>query len=330
MEMTNYECNPESMDRKLRSFLEYLEFERNASPHTRDSYRIDIIQFARMILRMDPATEHVDWNACDLYDARDFISGLQQENIARTSLVRKLSALRSFYRFLVRENDTEINPFAGLTTPKRQKLLPKYMTVKEVGELLDSPEPYWNDAVGKQIVRSEGGAAFSCARDKAILEIIYSGGLRISEALGLNLADLDLTYCVMKVRGKGKKERLSSIGRPALKALREYLRERKLWTSDQRHLAPLFICQQGTRLTARSFQRNFKLYLQQAGLSPDLTPHKLRHSFATHLLDAGADLRSVQALLGHENLSTTQIYTHISTERMKQIYMKAHPRAQSI
>ena len=157
--------------------------------------------------------------------------------------------------------------------------------------------------------------------------MIYSGGLRISEALGLNMEDLDLLSGVMRVLGKGKKQRLCGLGNPAIRAIRKYLPVRRTRTENERRSAPVFVNRFGERLTTRSFQRNFKLYLRTAGLPMDMTPHKLRHSFATHLLDAGADLRSVQELLGHANLSTTQIYTHISTERMKAVYNKAHPRA---
>jgi integrase/recombinase XerC len=175
--------------------------------------------------------------------------------------------------------------------------------------------------------KDDASADFSTARDTAILEVIYSGGLRISEALNLNLGDVDLLSDIMKVRGKGKKERICALGGPAVKALRKYLKWRPLRTSNERQTAPIFVNKHGTRFTARSFQRNFKLYLETAGLPEEMTPHKLRHSFATHLLDAGADLRCVQELLGHENLSTTQIYTHVSSERLKKVYASAHPRA---
>ena len=235
--------------------------------------------------------------------------------------------MRSFYRYMQREQLAHDNPFSGLIAPKRQKLLPKYMTVEEVGRLLDTPQLFWKDAYEKEIAKDEESARFSAARDAAILEVIYSGGLRISEALGLNMEDLDLISGVMRVRGKGKKERLCGLGNPAIRALRKYFPVRRMRSGNERRNAPVFVNRFGQRLTTRSFQRNFKLYLRAAGLPLDMTPHKLRHSFATHLLDAGADLRSVQELLGHANLSTTQIYTHISTERMKAVYNKAHPRA---
>ena len=314
-------------DRFLNGFLAYLDSERNASMHTLESYRMDIEQFSRLTLNTEASEQDVDWNSVRVLDARSFVVALQGENLSRTSIVRKISGLRSFYRYLEREHIVESNPFTGLVSPKKQKLLPKYMTVAEVSRLLDSVDAVWRDAAAKGIVKSEENAQLSAARDGAILEVIYSGGLRISEALGLNLASIDLLGGVMKVRGKGRKERLCGLGGPAERALRKYLRIRALWTSDVRKEAPLFVNQDGGRLTPRSFQRNFKLYLAAAGLPSDMTPHKLRHSFATHLLDAGADLRSVQELLGHANLSTTQIYTHISAERLKAVYNKAHPRA---
>ncbi len=316
------------MDRALSSFLSYLLNERNASQHTVDSYRLDIQQFAMLQLNADVETAQIDWNSVDVYMARTYIVKLQEElEISRTSILRKLSGMRSFYRYMQREQLAHDNPFSGLIAPKRQKLLPKYMTVEEVGRLLDTPQLFWKDAYEKEIAKDEESARFSAARDAAILEVIYSGGLRISEALGLNMEDLDLISGVMRVRGKGKKERLCGLGNPAIRALRKYFPVRRMRSGNERRNAPVFVNRFGQRLTTRSFQRNFKLYLRAAGLPLDMTPHKLRHSFATHLLDAGADLRSVQELLGHANLSTTQIYTHISTERMKAVYNKAHPRA---
>lgn len=317
----------EKTDPSLREFLRYLETERNASPHTRGNYFLDISHFALLLFRKDVRENRVPWEEITVNDARRYIVLLQEESLSRSSIIRKVSAMRSFFRYLLREEKIPANPFSGLTSPKKSKLLPKYFTVAEVGRLLDAVEPYWRKALATGVAKGEDSADFSALRDSAILEVIYSGGLRISEAVGLDLGSVDLVGGVMLVRGKGKKERYCALGRPAEKALRAYLAARNLRTSDCGKTAPLFLNQDGGRLTARSFQRNFKYYLLQADLSPDMTPHKLRHSFATHLLDAGADLRSVQELLGHENLSTTQIYTHISAEHLKSVYEKAHPRA---
>ena len=318
---------PEKQDPSLTEFLTYLGTERNASVHTLDSYRRDILQFAALTLKQDAFVQKVDWNDVSVHDGRAFVVALQNEELSKTSIVRKMSALRSFYRYLLREEKADNNPFSGLVSPKKQKLLPKYMTVSEVSRLLDAPRSYWKNANARELTKSDAHAELSAVRDSAILEVIYSGGLRISEATGLNLGSVDLIGGVMLIRGKGKKERICALGGPAERALRQYLALRKNWTSDNRRESALFVNQDGGRMTPRSFQRNFKLYLEEAGLPADMTPHKLRHSFATHLLDAGADLRSVQELLGHANLSTTQIYTHISAERLKAVYRKAHPRA---
>lgn len=314
-------------DELLENFLTYLMTEKNTSLHTRNNYLLDILHFALVALKCDLHEEKAKWEEVDVYKARNYIVQLQGEELARSSIIRKISALRSFYRYLLREKKIPVNPFSGLTTPRKPKLLPKFFTVAEAGRLLDSVTPYWQDALAKGLAKTEESAEFSRLRDGAILEILYSGGLRISEAVGLDLGSIDLLGGVMLIRGKGKKERYCAIGGPAERALRAYLSARNMRFNLPGKNAPLFLNQEGGRLTARSFQRNFKFYLLQSGLSPEMTPHKLRHSFATHLLDAGADLRSVQELLGHENLSTTQIYTHVSAERLKNVYNKAHPRA---
>ena len=307
------------------NFLAYLRNERQASEHTISSYSLDIEQFAHLAL--NTSIEKADWKKADVYQARSFIVSLQKENPARTTILRKISSLRSFYRYLVREDVTEINPFIGITSPKKAKKLPKYMSIGEVGKLLDSPALYWKEALAKGLALDDDSAKFASARDTALLEVIYSGGLRISEALGLNFANMDNKHGIIKVKGKGKKERIAALGEPAKKALEHYFKIREIRSGNSLPPAPIFINKHGNRLSARSFQRFFKNYLMTAGLPHDMTPHKLRHSFATHLLNAGADLRSVQELLGHANLSTTQIYTHISSERLKIVYNKAHPRA---
>lgn len=318
------------MDNDVTNFLNYLRNEKQASEHTVKSYGMDIEQFALLMLKKDIASDPAavaGWDSIDVYSARLFVVELQNQKLSKTSVMRKISTMRSFYRFLVREERIRQNPFVGLRAPKRDKRLPKYLSVEEVGRLLDAPSLYWKKAEIDGTSKDAESANFANARDSAILEVIYSGGLRISEVLGLNLGDIDLVSDVIKVRGKGKKERIAALGGPAVKAINKYLEARKLRSSNTKPVAPLFVNKAGGRITPRSFQRFFKSYLIQAGLPADMTPHKLRHSFATHLLDAGADLRSVQELLGHANLSTTQIYTHISAERLKTVYVKAHPRA---
>jgi len=309
-------------NQEIENFLSYLKNEKQGSPHTVNNYRRDILQFADLL-------KISDWNNVDVYAARRFVLELQNLKQSPSSINRKVSSMRSFYKFLLREGMSGKNPFAGLTSPKKQKLLPKYLTVNEISSLMDAPARYWNEALQNGTAKTEELAKMASLRDTAILEMIYSGGLRISETVGLNLGDVDLNNSYMKVRGKGKKERLCAIGGQAMVALAKYLKYRKMWTENNRMDAPLFINKDCTRLTARSVQRALKNYLMMAGLPSDLSPHKLRHSFATHMLDAGADLRSVQELLGHANLSTTQIYTHISAERLKKVYSKAHPRAKN-
>jgi integrase/recombinase XerC len=310
---------------QIESFLQYLTHERQASSHTIESYRQDIEQFIQLMFPKEKDFEA--WEKVDVFTARSLVVELQKIGLSKTSVLRKISAMRSFFRFMVREDIVEKNPFTGLNSPRKDRNLPKFMSVDEVSRLADAPALYWKNAAEAGTAQDDDSAAFAAARDSALMEVIYSGGLRISEAVGMNLDSVNLISDIAKVRGKGKKERLCALGGPSVKAIREYMKLRKLRTSNERGSAPLFINKHGTRLTARSFQRNLKLYLEAAGLPPDLTPHKLRHSFATHMLDAGADLRSVQELLGHENLSTTQIYTHVSAERLKKAYNKAHPHA---
>ncbi len=315
-------------DSALTAFLSYLRNERQASGHTIDNYRRDIEQFAEIVFSVSGENASAPWGKVDVYQARGFLRELQGRELARASILRKISSMRTFYKFLVREGHVKTNPFAGLTSPKREKRLPKYLSVEQVGKLLDAPSQYWKEALREGVAKDEAHAHLGETRDRAILEVIYSGGLRINEAVSLNLGDFDLINGIIKVKGKGKKERMCALGSPAVNAINRYRKVRALWTADDRPLAPIFVNKDGRRITARSIQRNLKKYLMTAGLPYDLTPHKLRHSFATHLLDAGADLRSVQELLGHANLSTTQIYTHISAERLKAVYRKAHPRAQ--
>ncbi len=309
----------------LDRFLLYLTRERNASSHTVEAYRSDILEFIRRVIGDDPAFD--DWKSVDVDLARRFVVALHEAGDSKRSMQRKRSALRSFFRYLVRSEKAASNPFLKLAPIKADQPLPLVMSVNQIDLLTRAVPEYWRNAGLNGLAKSEEGAEFASARDLALVEAIYSGGLRIGEAVGLNLGDLDLIGGVAKVRGKGKKERYAVLGGPAQQAVRAYLRLRGTVGGGRGPDAPLFLNRFGERLTARSFQRNLKNYLLTANLPPDLTPHKLRHSFATHLLDAGADLRSVQEMLGHENLSTTQIYTHVSAERMKEVYKEAHPRA---
>lgn len=313
------------MEGYAADFLRYLRAERNASEHTAAAYSRDILEFITRVKGGDESFN--DWGGVDRDDAKIFLVKLHEAGDGKRSMQRKLSAMRSFFRYLVRSELVKENPFLRLPPVKADQPLPLVMSISQIDRLTAAVDDYWRQALAAGIPKSEESAVFSAARDLAMIEVIYSGGLRISEAVGLNYGDIDLIGGVAKVRGKGKKERLAVLGRPAERALRAYLKLRAGLGAGRAPGSPVFLNQAGERLTPRSFQRNLKNYLLTAGLPPDLTPHKLRHSFATHLLDAGADLRSVQEMLGHENLSTTQIYTHVSAERMKEVYKEAHPRA---
>lgn len=305
-------------------FLHYLETERNSSAHTVSAYARDIREFA---VKIREDENFNDWTSVDHDQARTFVMKLFDAGDSKRSIQRKLSALRSFYRFLIKHDLAENNPFSGLAPIKSDKPLPVVMSINDIDRLIAGVKEYWQQAAITGLSKTEDSAEFAQARDTAMIELIYSGGLRIGETVGLNLGDIDNRNGCVRVRGKGKKERLAAVGTQAENALRAYYPQRKTVGAERSQDSPLFVNRFGTRLTARSFQRNLKKYLLISGLPPDFTPHKLRHSFATHLLDAGADLRSVQEMLGHENLSTTQIYTHVSAERMKQVYKDSHPRA---
>ncbi|MHC4859166.1 MAG: tyrosine recombinase XerC, partial [Planctomycetota bacterium] len=241
---------------------------------------------------------------------RMWLAHLTERGLGPGSRARMLSSARAFFRFLVREGAVERNPATGLRSPRRPHRLPHFLTTEEVGRLLDAP----------------GDPDRHAVRDRAILETLYSTGCRIGELESLDEADLDLRGGVARVRGKGKRERLTALGGFAVEALRDWLRLR-LARLEGRAERALFLNRFGGRLSARSVSRLLKKYIARAGLSSRTSPHTLRHSFATHLLDAGADLRSVQELLGHKNLETTQIYTHVTVERMRRIYDRAHPRS---
>ncbi|MDD5483011.1 MAG: tyrosine-type recombinase/integrase [Kiritimatiellae bacterium] len=319
-------------DKGVGHFLRYLKGERNASAHTIANYLFDIRQFA-FLTWGGGARPPYSWPAIDKFAARKFVVQLQKMSAGAATIGRKISSLRSFFKFLSREGYVKQNPFAGLLSPKRRKGLPRVLTIGEVGRLLDAPG---GDDVSRQEEKKGGDRRrrawleYAVLRDKAVLEVLYSTGMRLAELAGLEEKNIDLLAGVIKVRGKGNKERFCPMGRPAAAALSAALRKRGDIVSFLRvkkGALPLFIGHSGGKLTPRSMERMMKRYLIQAGLNPDISPHALRHSFATHLLDAGADLRSVQELLGHSSLSTTQIYTHVSVERLKKVYGEAHPRA---
>lgn len=290
------------MKRYVEKFLRYLEYEKNASPHTLTCYRGDLEDFERSV--GERPIEKVD-----LFSLRRFLADLKAKNLQKITVARKLSTLRSFFKFLCREGYLKTNPAAGVRTPKQEKHLPKVLGVEEVAQLLEGP-----------------ANTFQGLRDQAILETLYSSGLRVSELTRLDIPHVDFIGGVVKVLGKGKKERLSPIGEEALRAIRGYLEKRKE-LKRVRDSQILFVNPRGGRLTDRSVRRVLDRAIKKTSLAYHISPHTLRHSFATHLLDRGADLRAVQELLGHQHLSTTQIYTHVTAERLKKVYDKAHPRA---
>ncbi|MDD5678520.1 MAG: tyrosine recombinase [Kiritimatiellae bacterium] len=310
-------------------YVHYLESERNASGHTISSYLVDLGQFARTQWGAEAKPPYA-WPDVDKFSARKFIVHCQKEAAVVTTVNRKLSSLRSFFKFLNREEHVTQNPFAGIISPKRGKPLPKVLTLQEVTRLLEAPQQ-----VAVETLAGEPDAVkrlwldYAASRDTAILEVLYSTGMRVSELAGMNESDIDMLASVVKVRGKGKKERLCLLGKPAVRAVQSSLEKRSALAGPFKRAgaAPVFVGHTGGRLTTRSVERLMKRYLIRANLDPRMSPHALRHSFATHLLDAGADLRSVQELLGHASLSTTQIYTHVTVERLKQVYNEAHPRA---
>lgn len=301
----------DTMDEALAEFLRYLGLEKNASAHTVKSYREDLTQ-ALTFFRERLGGGTLRLNQLTTRLLRAYLAWLHEQGYARSTIGRRLAALRSWCRFLCRQGQLEANPAAGLRGPRQEKKLPHFMQREEVGRLLEAPP----------------GDTPLGLRDRAILETLYSAGLRVSELTGLNVGDADLDDGVAIVRGKGRRERLALLGPQAVEALRLWLDGRQaLLGGRAAGQAALFLNRHGTRLTTRSVGRLLEKYLAQAGLDPRTSPHTLRHSFATHLLDAGADIRSVQELLGHRSLGTTQIYTHVSTERLRDSYHKAHPRA---
>jgi integrase/recombinase XerC len=298
------------MQRQIAQFLRHLHVERGASQYTLKSYREDLNAFAEYFAEADGSCpEPVAITSVEL---RGFLSAMHEAGYAKTSIARKLASLRSFYRFGQREGWVKSNPATALRNPRKAQKLPHFLSTDEIGTLLGAPK----------------GNESAALRDRAILETLYSAGLRVSELVDLNDGDIDFPQGIVKVRGKGRKERLAPLGSFAMKALKAWLAVRKLANKEPKgREAPVFVNRFCTRLTTRSVGRMLEKYLAEAGLDGRTSPHTLRHSFATHLLDRGADIRSVQELLGHKSLVTTQIYTHVSTNNLRLAYEKAHPRA---
>ncbi len=298
------------MHEAVSKFLRYLRYERNASPHTLKSYREDLTSLVDDLT--DSHGQPFTPGDITTRELRGYVAGLHEAGYARATIARQLASLRSFFRFCQREGWVRTNPAKALRNPRKARVLPHFLSTREMDKLLHAPPS--NQSLG--------------LRDRAILETLYSAGLRVSELVGANDGDLDLSEGIVRVRGKGRRERLAPLGSHAVRALRRWLAVRRLNTAEPiGHAAPVFVNRFGRRLTTRSVARMLDKYLRQTGLDDRTTPHTLRHSFATHLLDRGAEIRSVQELLGHKSLVTTQIYTHVSTAGLRDVYEQAHPRA---
>jgi integrase/recombinase XerC len=293
-------------DQLLERYLKYLHVERNASPRTVVAYRHALAKF------MEFVADKISWEDCTAQQFRGFLLDCMKKGMARSYVRLTFAALRSFYKYLIEREGFRDNPLREVQLPKMEKKLPIVLSVLQVDELLTVP---------KKVERQSQAPVWAASRDAAMLELFYSSGLRLSELAALNVADVDTFSETVRVFGKGRKERIVPVGQLALKALQQYRFEAKV------EAGPLFLSKLKKRMSARSIWLMLRKHLSQTSIQLRVSPHKLRHSFATHLLDNGADLRSVQTLLGHANLSTTQIYTHVTMERVKKAYDDAHPRS---
>lgn len=309
-------------------FLDHLRYERNVSVHTLRNYESDLQQFVAYLVPPDaePANRNgkkrapaqppePDIKQIDHLTIREWLASLHSDRKKKSSIARKLAALRTFFQFLVREGVIESNPAKLVATPRKEKKLPVHLSVEDAVRFIETPDA--DTLFGK--------------RDRAILELLYATGMRVSELVQLNLRDIDFSNKLLRVFGKRRKERIVPFGDPAAKALQDYLSVREQFLMNapatKRDAQPLILNYQGTRMTTRSVGRLIEKYIKLCAGIHDISPHALRHSFATHLLDSGADLRDIQALLGHARLSTTQVYTHVSMEKLIEVYDKSHPKA---
>jgi integrase/recombinase XerC len=300
-----------TLEQGLADFLTHLGLEKNASEKTVKSYREDLLQ-ALAFTRDHLKKKQVDPQDWTMRVLRAFVAWLHEQKYAKTTIARRLAATRSFGKYLCRQGVLTLNPAQGLRGPRQDKKLPHFLTLGDIHKLLSAPQ----------------GSNPAGRRDRAMLETLYASGIRVSELVGLDLLALDLIDGVITVRGKGKKERLALLGPDAVQAIRLWLEDRAALVAETgKDTGAVFLNSKGGRLTARSVGRLLANHLRAAGLDPRTSPHTLRHSFATHMLDAGADIRGVQELLGHKSLATTQVYTHVTTQRLQKSYQKAHPRS---
>ena len=295
------------MEKKLRKFLDFLRYERNASPHTIASYRRDLVQLQNYLEK-----RRITLKTLDNIILRGFLSSLFQSGNKKSTVARKLASTRSFLQYCLQKGWLEDNPARVVATPKQGKNVPSFLSEEEMTHFLDLP------------TKPKKALDY---RDKALLELLYATGIRVGELVGMNVEDVNFNQRLIRVRGKGKKERLLPFGRKAAVSLRDYLRWRKLINQGRIEEEALFLNFRGRRLSSRSVERIVDKYLQRAALRRKISPHSLRHSFASHLLSRGADLRVIQELLGHESLATTQKYTHIDLKQLLEVYRKSHPRS---
>ncbi|MBO0857041.1 MAG: tyrosine recombinase XerC [Chloracidobacterium sp.] len=305
------------MQKYIDDFIKHLKYERNASDHTLRNYESDLVQFYDHIAPPDNNgfRRNVNILEVDHLTIREYMASLYEKNKKKSSIHRKVAALRTFFRHLCREGILEANPASLVHSPRVEGKLPNHLTIEQMIKFIETPET--DTALGK--------------RDRAILELLYASGIRVSELVNLNLTDIDFNNQTLRVKGKGRKERVAPFGEQARIALRDYLgvRGELLAEADPEKLDPaaVFMNYQGTRITTRSVGRMVDKYVKICADIHHISPHSLRHSFATHMLDAGADLRAIQELLGHVRLSTTQQYTHVSMDKLMEVYDKAHPKA---
>jgi len=287
--------------KEIEQFIQYLIAEKNYSQHTAKAYSIDMYEFYDFIKQ-----KKIELINCTKNIIREYLATLYNKNLKKSSIIRKFAVLKSFYKFLVIINATEINPTVSMSTPKKDKRIPVFFTEQEIKSLLDLPD--------------------IDLRDRAMLELLYSSGIRIEELVSINLKDIDLMSGSVKVFGKGSVQRIVPVGDICLFAIKNYLDDRRKKGLDCSINSPLFLNKYGKRITQRGARKSLHGLFIKAGIVKKVSPHTLRHTFATHLLDNDCDIRSVQQMLGHKNLSTTQIYTHVTLESLRKIYNKAHPR----
>jgi integrase/recombinase XerC len=306
------------MQQLIEQFLEHLRYERNVSAHTLRNYASDLEQFIDHLAPKDPTSgkrNFPDLSDIDHLTIREWLAVLHTDQKKKSSIARKLAALRTFFQFLVREGLLEGNPAKLVATPRQEKKLPKHLSIEEAIRFIESPDPETD--LGK--------------RDRAMLELMYATGVRVAELTTLNLSDIDFGNQLVRVTGKRRKQRIVPFGEPAGVAIKDYLTVRDKFLLNapisKRDDEAVFLNYQGTRITTRSVGRMVEKYIKICAGMHSISPHALRHSFATHLLDSGADLRDIQELLGHARLSTTQVYTHVSMEKLVEVYDKAHPKA---